>query len=136
MSATGHRMRSVPPEAAFGAREVLRCRFHDLGEGVCRLSLHGELDLLTVPEVEAALRSADADTLVVDLEELSFVDCAGANALRVAGRRARERGRRLIAVNASAFVERLFELIGIDEELTIVKRPPGAVPAPRTFPPA
>ena len=55
----------------------------------------GEVDLLTVAQLRAALDgclTAGAGPVVLDLREVSFIDCAGVGELAVARRRARRRG--------------------------------------------
>lgn len=97
----------------------------------------GELDIGTVPQLDRALRRAQADaTLVVlDLRELEFVDLSGAYLLLAADRRIRRAGGRLVVVRGNAEVEWFLALIGLDRELELVDWPPAA-PSPRDSVPA
>ena len=56
----------------------------------------GELDIDAVPELDRALRHADAPLVVLDLRELEFIDSSGAHLLLAADRRIRRAGRRLV----------------------------------------
>jgi anti-anti-sigma factor len=72
--------------------------------------------------VAEGLRSADSDraTTVLDLDEVTLIDIAGARTLRAAAGEARQRGRRLIAVNARPDVEKWLRLMGLDRQLKLV----------------
>jgi anti-anti-sigma factor len=63
--------------------------------GVVRV--RGEVDILTTPMLAAVLDDhiAAVPSTVLDLQEVSFVDCAGVTLLVDARRRARRQGRRL-----------------------------------------
>jgi anti-anti-sigma factor len=45
------------------------------------LRVHGELDLLTAPELTAAMHSLDGQGVVVDLSNCSFIDSGGLHVL-------------------------------------------------------
>jgi anti-sigma B factor antagonist len=72
------------------------------------------LDLATCPFFEQVLREAqeDASIVSIDLQELTFIDCAGLTAIVQAAARAAATKRRLILVGAAGQVERLFDLTG------------------------
>lgn len=115
---------SVPPpqpSAATGLR--LSCL---QSAGMVHLALIGELDVATTPLLHRALRRAqsDAGLVVVDLRELLFMDCSGAQLLLTAHRRARWEGTRLVIVRGPTEVDRLFALLGIDHRLELVDRVP------------
>jgi len=86
----------------------------------------GELDIATAPQLETALRDAeaDADLIVLDLRKLTFMDCSSMRVLLAAHRRARLAGGRLVVVRGQVDLARLFSLVGIDDELELVDRPP------------
>jgi anti-anti-sigma factor len=111
-----------PPQTTGDVRARLRCARHDVGAGVVRVSLSGELDASSSHDLDRVLRAADDDaaTVVIDLDELASVDEAGAAVLRAAGKRARRRGRRVVAVNAHAQVQEGLELAGVERELKLV----------------
>lgn len=90
------------------------------------MALSGELDLVSSPELEQALNQAlgsDAELLAVDLRRLEFMDSTGLHLLVQAQQRAQETGRRLALIRGGEQVQRLFDLTGIAEILTIVDSP-------------
>jgi anti-sigma B factor antagonist len=91
--------------------------------GVHRLTPIGELDLATAPLLEsafdAAFRDEDAEMIVVDLTELSFMDSAGIHLL-IRMHAACEGADRLRVVNGSPSVDRLLDLTGVSDRLPII----------------
>ena len=91
------------------------------------IALSGELDLGTVPQLEAELEKAEASspagTLVLDLRELSFMDSSGLRVILMAAERAKGTGRRFTLVRGPETVNRVFEVTGTDEHLEIVDDP-------------
>lgn len=73
--------------------------------------LSGELDLATVPQLGAALLDAEpGDGVVLDVEELTFIDSSGWGALVSY---VREADGVVTIVNASPTVVRSLELMGL-----------------------
>jgi anti-anti-sigma factor len=62
------------------------------------LALGGELDLTNVAELERVLFETEADTVVLDLGELTYLDSAGIRAIDLAHRRLAEQERTLHVV--------------------------------------
>ena len=91
-----------------------------------RVAVEGELDILTVPHLDRALRRAegDAEAVILDLRELEFVDSSGAHLLLAASRRIREAGGQMTIVRSAYGADRFFTLIGLDRELDLVERLP------------
>ena len=90
--------------------------------GVVLLRAKGDLDAYTAPGLRTQLHEAttgDADLVVVDLAEITFIDSAGLGTLVGAHRRMREGGGRLRIVRPPALVARAFELTGLDEVLEL-----------------
>ncbi len=84
------------------------------------LALGGELDLAGVPVLVRQLRELEQvgfDRLVVDLRELSFMDCSGLGILVAADLRARHAHRQLVLACGDGPVRRLLELTGMDRHL-------------------
>lgn len=83
----------------------------------------GELDLATCPLFEQVLKEAqdDASIVSIDLQELTFIDCAGLTAVVHAAARAAATKGRLILVGAAGQVERLFDLTGPFRTVEVVK---------------
>ena len=93
--------------------------------GVHRLTPIGELDLATAPLLESAFnavfRDDDAEMIVVDLTELSFMDSTGIHLLmRMHGACADVD--RLRVINGSRAVERMLDLTGVRAHLPIISR--------------
>jgi anti-sigma B factor antagonist len=83
--------------------------------GVARVALEGELDVATVPSLSDHLARFEADGVVgimLDLRDLTFVDCAGLRIFLAARERSKANGHRFILVGASPGARRLFELTG------------------------
>ena len=84
--------------------------------GVVALTVSGELDLATVPQLEGALMDVEAmpvRMIVIDLRPLEFIDLAGARCILAADERANAAGRALHVV-AGPRAERLFTLAQLD----------------------
>lgn len=82
--------------------------------------LTGEVDLLGTPQIEAALKNAyaaNAELIVIDLRNLTFIDSSGLHALATAHELSRARGQELRILPGPANVQRLFELTGMSEVL-------------------
>jgi anti-sigma B factor antagonist len=93
---------------------------------VVTLTLSGELDLVSSPLLEEALehtRALDAELIIVDLRRLEFMDSTGLHRLVAAQQRAVQSGRRFGLVRGGEQVQRLFDLTGIGEMLTMVDSP-------------
>ncbi len=74
------------------------------------LAVIGELDLVSCPSLEQAIDEsarADVDQIVVDLRGLEFMDSTGLHLL----------------VRGRDQVQRLFDLTGVTESLTVVDSP-------------
>lgn len=92
------------------------------------VSVYGEVDLATAPQLEAALERAlqgSARRLVVDLRDVEFLDSAGLALLVRQDRQARRAARSLIVVKGRPHVHQVFELTGLNRHLTFVDKPPG-----------
>jgi len=87
--------------------------------GTARLDVHGEVDTLTAPPLEQALRELLADPgehrLVVDLGGVTFLASSGLAALIRAAHRAAEDNRRLRLVATSRSVRRPLQITGSDQ---------------------
>lgn len=103
------------------------CRRSDAGPGV-HLAVAGELDIATAPQLDEALRraQADAELVLLDLHALEFMDASGVHLLRAARRRAAEGGGRLVLGRLPAAAERLLELTDHDRRDLGLAQPEGA----------
>lgn len=88
--------------------------------------VRGELDLATSPELEQQLQhvwDTGAESLVIDLRELEFMDSTGLSIIVKAHQRLSEEGRQLSLVRGSQQVQRLLDLTGVSERLKLVDTP-------------
>lgn len=83
-------------------------------DGVHVVSLSGELDQATVPDLQATLDpvAEDAEAVLIDLERCEFIDSTGLATLVAANARITERGGRFAICCAGSAVERLLEITG------------------------
>ena len=87
---------------------------------VYSIALYGELDVANADHAEAALRRAEAsqaDTILVDLSGLEFIDSTGLRVMTRAAERCEAAGRPLGYLRAPDSVHRTFELTGLAEHL-------------------
>ena len=95
-------------------------RLHD---GSVRVAAHGELDLATASALSEALEDCTQDNpprVVVDLEDVPFMDASGLRVLLRAHARQREEGGELVIARPSRPVRRLLRLAADRVELPIV----------------
>jgi len=78
----------------------------------------GELDLATVPDLDACLVALD-DDVVVDLAGLTFTDSTGIAALLRGRMRAAQRGRSFVLRSPADRVVKVLEIMGLDRVFTI-----------------
>jgi anti-sigma B factor antagonist len=93
------------------------------GERAARVLASGELDLATSTKLEGALNSAlaDADEVVLDLSNVTFIDSTGLSTILTGISTSQLRRRRLlISSRLGAQPRRLFELAGMDGSLPLV----------------
>ena len=82
----------------------------------------GELDMATVGSLRTALEGdrRGAQFLVLDLRGLGFLDTSGLQLVFEQQRRAEEEGFSFVLVRGQRHVQRLFEIAGMNDRLTIV----------------
>jgi anti-anti-sigma factor len=110
---------AIPPEEfAISTAEVA---------GRAHVTLRGELDLATAPELEQLIteRLDSSQDVVVDLRGLEFMDSSGIRVLVAAHARAGRGGTRLFVVrpDTGSAVAKIVEVAGLDGELNIVDDP-------------
>jgi anti-anti-sigma factor len=87
------------------------------------LELHGELDLLGAPMLQGEIEKVEQDApgiVVLDLEDLQFVDSAGLRVILAAHERLHEHGQELALTRGTEQVQRLFTIAGVSEHLRII----------------
>jgi anti-sigma B factor antagonist len=90
------------------------------------LSLHGELDLASAPLLQDELDSAETDDptlMVLDLDDLEFIDSTGLRVILAAHERSQERGQMLALTRGSQQVQRLMSITRAGEHLRIIESP-------------
>jgi anti-sigma B factor antagonist len=87
------------------------------------MSVHGEIDLYTVPRLERELTSVlaggDPVRLVVDLSGVDFCDSTGVNVLLAAHRQAREKGGDLELAAPRPAVRKILQVTGLETVFTV-----------------
>lgn len=102
-----------PPARRFS--DLLRVVVRECSQGTCVIP-HGELDLATTPQLQRVLDDLSG-AVVLDLRELSFIDCTGLHLLLCADARSRRDGLELcIAVGPVA--QRVLALAGIADRFS------------------
>ena len=87
------------------------------------VSVMGDLDLWNAPSLEQRLGSCVDNGqcwVIVDLSQASFLDSSGLGALTASMRRIDRKGGRLVVVNRSSQMQRVFELTGLVRVLNVV----------------
>jgi anti-anti-sigma factor len=93
---------------------------------VATLVVRGELDIATTPRLEAAFAKLEPGyaTLVVDLTECTFFASSGISLLLEQNARHQEAGVEMLIVKAPEDVQRMFDLLALEERLTFVEQRP------------
>lgn len=117
MAGTTERPYSGPIEAP----TPFDCRLKDeAGDGV-RLAVTGELDRATVPRFERAVAELhDPSRLIIDLDDLAFIDAGGLRSIIDLARAAERSGRSVQVANPNAMLRRLFTLTGLERSVQLV----------------
>lgn len=112
-------------DSGVGAQEHLRVDARRTDERVV-LHLTGELDLASSPVFERALEDADvasAPLLVLDLDELKFVDSTGLRVILLAHEGSRARGQEFAITQGSPQVQRLLSITSVAEHMRVLSAP-------------
>ena len=87
------------------------------------LELHGELDLAVAPELTDAIERAEAQQrriVVLDLEDLEFIDSAGLRVILAAHKRLCGIGAELAMTPGQPQVQRLLAIAGVADHLQTI----------------
>jgi anti-anti-sigma factor len=90
------------------------------------LELHGELDLAGAPLLTAELQRGEvarAGAVVLDLQDLQFIDSAGLRVILAKHGDATERGQGFALTQGSPQVQRLLAVAGVSEHLPTIASP-------------
>jgi anti-sigma B factor antagonist len=91
---------------------------HEPGRVV--LTLSGELDMASAEVLQRSLESEEAraeDLVLLDLQQLQFIDSTGLRSILTALERCRERGQEFAITPGSQQVQRLLRITGVAEHL-------------------
>lgn len=105
-----------------GVRDQLRIDVRRDG-GRAILTLAGELDMASSELLEQALAGEDLASeamLVLDLQQLQFIDSTGLRVILTALERCRERGQEFAITPGSEQVKRLLSVTGVAEHLPTI----------------
>jgi anti-anti-sigma factor len=81
----------------------------------------GDIDLAGGPLVDAAIFETESERpVVIDLNEVTFIDSSGLRSLLGASKRAGDRGSEVVLRSPSAAVRRLLEITGTEGQFRIV----------------
>jgi anti-anti-sigma factor len=107
-------IRPHPIARTKAAAPAFACSCTDGGLDAAWVHLTGELDIATAPQLERKLHECQlqAQLVVLDMRELTFMDSAGAHAIADASVRAWQAGRRLVLLRGAPNVDRMFTLTG------------------------
>ena len=91
--------------------------------GYAIVAVAGEVDIATVTRLRESLfeLAASGRTLVVDLDQVSFIDSSGLAALVGAARRAAAHGASLQVVCDRPRTRQLFRLTGLDSQIPLAR---------------
>lgn len=93
-----------------------------LRQDLALVSLDGTVDATTAPQVKEAISPflpVDGIIVVLDLDQLAFIDSAGLGVLIGAQRRLRERDSELRLTRVPSHVEKLLHITALDQALPI-----------------
>lgn len=102
-------------------------------QGGVLLTLRGELDMASSPQLERAIATAVRDepaAVVLDLRELDFIDSTGLRTLISEHERSLKAGRRFALVQGSRQVDRLMSITRVSEHLDVISSPEEALVSP------
>lgn len=91
------------------------------------VSVRGEIDLYTVPQLHGELSTALAGDgpvrLIVDMSGVEFCDSTGMNVLLAAHRKAREQGGDLELAGPRPTVRKILQVTGLESVFTVLDDP-------------
>ena len=112
----------------------LVCTWKEGCYGAAWVHLAGELDFATSLQLRYTVAEAQlyAFLLVLDLRDLTFMDCAGMQVILDAVGGARREGAQVVLVRGPAQVDNVFKMSGACKKVTIIDLPP-TEPEPALF---
>jgi anti-sigma B factor antagonist len=102
------------------------------GNGAIEVSVQGELDLGSAPELEQALERelAAGNDVLLDLSRVDFIDSTGLRAIVASVRTAKAVGSKLkLKPDLPAHARRLMEIVGLLPFMPVADERPGSDPS-------
>lgn len=93
--------------------------------GICVVRVGGEVDIATAPQLQAVfdeVLEASPDSVLVELDDVTFLDSSGIRALVIAKRRLSEVGASFVIDGMSEAVKHVLEIAGMLEDLANTDR--------------
>jgi anti-sigma B factor antagonist len=93
-----------------------------IGEDTCAIVAAGDLDFAAAPELKRAIGErveAGAQRLVLDLSAVDFIDSTAIGVVVGALKRIRESGGSLAVVGGKPNVQRIFEIVGMEQVIQL-----------------
>ena len=90
-----------------------------LEPGRTRITIRGELDAMSAPDIHAAIGAAEVGDVELDMADVTFIDSSGLAAVIEGHLRLAPQGRRLVLVERSPVVQRLLDLSGVSTQLDL-----------------
>jgi anti-sigma B factor antagonist len=112
-----------------GAQEQLQIELRQEQDRVV-VTLAGELDMANAPLLQSTIESeqlSSTKTVVLDLQQLTFVDSTGLRIILAARELCWRRGQELAITPGSQQVQRLLSVTGVGEHLRTISTPDGAL---------
>ena len=94
-----------------------------LGPDACLILMKGKLEAGGCPDLELALADAEqteARRIIIDLEELTYIDACGLQTLLTASRHSAANGGRLQVTRGKGYVAETFRLTALDRGLPLI----------------
>jgi anti-sigma B factor antagonist len=91
-------------------------------DGVCMMSLDGEVDVYTAPRLKESLIGqieSGCSRIIVDLQDVGFIDSSGLGVLVGGLRRAKERDGTIRLVCTRDNILKIFRITGLDKVFAI-----------------
>jgi anti-anti-sigma factor len=107
-----------------GAQDQLRIDVRHEADRVI-VSLDGELDMANASLLQSTIEEAELEgtAVVLDLQQLQFIDSTGLRIILATRERCRELGREFAVTRSSDQVQRLLSVTGVAEHLRTVATP-------------
>ena len=84
-----------------------------------RVTVRGELDAASAPDVHAAIASSTGGDVELDMGGVTFIDSSGLASVIEGHLRLAPQGRRLVLVDRSPSVQRLLDLSGVSRQIDL-----------------